>query len=187
MAPEILKRGEMGYSQASDIWSLGSTVHEMLTGKIPYAELHFETQIDVMRHIAETGAAPRVPDNINISSDARSFLAQCFQSDPTKRPSASDLLKHAFVTEELADDEQDVVPESSSDDYTGNGSDCGEDTQQVSFTSDTTFGSTISSDSTTATPTPIPRSITTSITTLPETEVVPKAVALLTATASQPE
>ena len=37
VAPEVIER--KGASRASDIWSLGCTVIELLTGKPPYAEI----------------------------------------------------------------------------------------------------------------------------------------------------
>ncbi|KAK6121037.1 hypothetical protein DH2020_045227 [Rehmannia glutinosa] len=43
MAPEVVNRRNHGYGRAADIWSLGCTVLEMLTGQIPYSHLEGPT------------------------------------------------------------------------------------------------------------------------------------------------
>ena len=50
-----------------------------------------------MFQIAKSEAGPNLPKNL--SADAREFLQLCFQLDPTKRPSAAELLETKFCAD----------------------------------------------------------------------------------------
>ncbi|KAF9374751.1 hypothetical protein CPC16_001096, partial [Podila verticillata] len=89
MAPEVIEL--KGASPASDIWSLGCTIIEMLTGRPPYAELLAMTTL--FRIVEDE----RPPLPTNISVDLLDFLCQCFQKDPTLRPSAGALGRHVWI------------------------------------------------------------------------------------------
>ncbi|XP_021982823.1 mitogen-activated protein kinase kinase kinase 1 [Helianthus annuus] len=95
MAPEVVNLKNKGYGLAADIWSLGCTVLEMLTRRIPYAPM--ECMAALFR--IGSGRAPPVPDNL--SREARDFIYQCFHVNPKDRPTASQLLDHAFVRRPL--------------------------------------------------------------------------------------
>lgn len=89
MAPEVIEL--TGATTASDIWSLGCTVIELLDGKPPYHKLQpmpalFRIVNDDHPPLPE-GASPAVRD----------FLMQCFQKDPNLRVSAKKLLKHPWI------------------------------------------------------------------------------------------
>ncbi|KAH0555656.1 hypothetical protein GP486_006401, partial [Trichoglossum hirsutum] len=89
MAPEVIELS--GATTASDIWSLGCTVIELLEGKPPYHKLQpmpalFRIVNDDHPPLPE-GASPAVRD----------FLMQCFQKDPNLRVSARKLLKHPWI------------------------------------------------------------------------------------------
>ncbi|KAF5739688.1 mitogen-activated protein kinase kinase kinase 1 [Tripterygium wilfordii] len=91
MAPEVVNRKNQGYGLPADIWSLGCTVLEMLTHKIPYS--HLESMQALFR--IGKGEPPPVPDSL--SGDARDFILQCLQAKPNHRPTAAQLLEHPFV------------------------------------------------------------------------------------------
>ncbi|KIW85766.1 hypothetical protein Z517_01158 [Fonsecaea pedrosoi CBS 271.37] len=89
MAPEVIEL--TGATTASDIWSLGCTVIELLDGKPPYHNLQpmpalFRIVNDDHPPLPQ-GASPAVLD----------FLMQCFQKDPNLRVSAKKLLKHPWI------------------------------------------------------------------------------------------
>ncbi|KAI1970674.1 Protein kinase of the Mitotic Exit Network [Ophidiomyces ophidiicola] len=89
MAPEVIELS--GATTASDIWSLGSTVIELLEGKPPYYK--FQPMQALFRIVNDDhpplpqGASPAVKD----------FLMQCFQKDPNLRVTARKLLRHPWI------------------------------------------------------------------------------------------
>ncbi|PIA17779.1 kinase-like protein, partial [Coemansia reversa NRRL 1564] len=89
MAPEIIQLE--GACTASDIWSLGCTIIELLTGKPPYADL---MQMAALYHIVEDKHPP-IPEGI--SEELKEFLLQCFRKDPHERPTALDLMSHPWT------------------------------------------------------------------------------------------
>ncbi|KAJ7449849.1 ste11-like protein [Mycena latifolia] len=89
MAPEVVKQS--GHTRKADIWSVGCLVVEMLTGEHPWATL---TQMQAIFKIGSS-AKPAIPSDI--SSDAQDFLLRTFELDHEARPSAAELLQHAWV------------------------------------------------------------------------------------------
>ncbi|KAG2569479.1 hypothetical protein PVAP13_7NG423300 [Panicum virgatum] len=89
MAPEVIEMS--GVCAASDIWSVGCTVIELLTCAPPYYDLQpmpalFRIVQDVHPPIPE-GLSPEITD----------FLRQCFQKDAMQRPDAKTLLMHPWL------------------------------------------------------------------------------------------
>ncbi|XP_041016336.1 mitogen-activated protein kinase kinase kinase 1 [Juglans microcarpa x Juglans regia] len=95
MAPEVVNRRNQGYGLPADIWSLGCTVLEMLTRRIPYSD--WEPMAALFK--IGKGEPPPVPDSL--STDARHFILQCLQAKPDRRPTAAQLLDHPFVKRPL--------------------------------------------------------------------------------------
>ncbi|KAL6964350.1 mitogen-activated protein kinase kinase kinase [Sarracenia purpurea var. burkii] len=96
MAPEVVNRKNRGYGLAADIWSLGCTVLEMLTRKIPYS--HLEGMQALFR--IGKGEPPLIP--CSLSSDAQDFIFKCLQVSPDDRPTAAQLLDHQFVKRSMS-------------------------------------------------------------------------------------
>ena len=96
IAPEAIK-GK--HTFAADVWSVGCTLLELVTGKQPWAGHITSTDADVMdftRQIADTDVTPIIPSNI--SPTIKDFLGRCLQRDPSKRDTLKQLLKHPFLT-----------------------------------------------------------------------------------------
>ncbi|CAN8106471.1 unnamed protein product [Discula destructiva] len=89
MAPEIIQLS--GATSASDIWSVGCTVIELLQGRPPYHNL---AAMPALFAIVNDDHPP-LPEGV--SAAARDFLMQCFQKDPNLRVSARKLLKHPWI------------------------------------------------------------------------------------------
>ncbi|KAJ4905442.1 Mitogen-activated protein kinase kinase kinase 1 [Raphanus sativus] len=93
MAPEVINpKHTDGYGNSADIWSLGCTVLEMLTRKIPYCDLEYPYQALFRIGKAEL---PDIPDTLSLQ--ARDFIVQCLKAKPEERPTAAELLNHPFV------------------------------------------------------------------------------------------
>lgn len=91
MAPEVIKNMN-GCNLAVDIWSLGCTVLEMATSKPPWSQYE---GIAAMFKIGNSKELPSIPDHL--SDEGKEFIRQCLQRDPSKRPSAAELLQHPFI------------------------------------------------------------------------------------------
>ncbi|KAF8045471.1 hypothetical protein N665_4855s0001 [Sinapis alba] len=89
MAPEVLRREYQG--PESDVWSLGCTVIEMLTGKPAWEDNGF----DSLSRIGFSNELPFIP--AGISELGRDFLEKCLRRDRSQRWSCDQLLEHSFL------------------------------------------------------------------------------------------
>lgn len=122
MSPEVITKYQ--YTKKADIWSLGCLIVEMMSGKHPWPLL---SGMQAMFKIGQ-GNKPMYPSILggeaNSNGDSRAlskthlnlrlFLDSCLQLDFRKRPTASELLCHDFLTEESDFDEKDEPEPSSS-------------------------------------------------------------------------
>lgn len=94
MAPEVICGDSEGYGLKSDIWSLGCTIVELLTGKPPWPE-STSVWAAVWKIANSSGLPTEIPKDLD--PELMDFLEACFERDPVKRPSAEELLKHPFL------------------------------------------------------------------------------------------
>eukprot|EP01080_Neovahlkampfia_damariscottae_P012271 gene12271-5855_t len=88
MAPEVIN-GE--YSKEIDIWSLGITIFEMMTGKPPLTNLNpTEVGLWIGSH-----QPPKIPKEWN--KDLKDLVSEMLIFDPAKRATISELLIHPFI------------------------------------------------------------------------------------------
>ena len=77
----------------ADVWSLGCTVVEMITGTLPYS--YYDNPMTAMYHIA-SGEVPSFRD-LEVSKSLKDFVIACCSTDPTCRPTVQELKDFEFV------------------------------------------------------------------------------------------
>ncbi|XP_059152063.1 mitogen-activated protein kinase kinase kinase A-like isoform X2 [Physella acuta] len=91
MAPEVMNTGDgkPKYNERADIWSVGCTVIEMMTGHSPYKDIPNLLQLI---ELIGKGIAPTLGTTIVLSANLSAFLQKTLQPTPQDRPSARNLL-----------------------------------------------------------------------------------------------
>ena len=93
MAPEVMKDEDTKeYGAKADIWSIGCTIVEMLTGHPPWYQLS-EVRVILM---VTSGEYPIYTLPSESSESVKNLLTQCFRPEPSLRPEASELLMMRF-------------------------------------------------------------------------------------------
>jgi len=91
MAPELIQR--LPYKEKVDIWSVGITIIELMTGRPPYYHLEPEEALEAIVRNGVRGLSGKTfsPEIIDFTNRG------CLSHDPSQRSSARDLLKHPFL------------------------------------------------------------------------------------------
>ena len=85
MAPERFQEGAQPIPQ-SDIWALGATLCEILTGDVPFGEEGGRAQVEEKRPM---------PDIPGVSADVQRIVHACLAKDPKDRPTADQIVQAA--------------------------------------------------------------------------------------------
>uniref|UniRef100_A0A5B7BTZ5 Putative Mitogen-activated protein kinase kinase kinase 13 n=1 Tax=Davidia involucrata TaxID=16924 RepID=A0A5B7BTZ5_DAVIN len=90
MAPEVIRREHQG--PESDVWSLGCTVIELVTGKPAWEDRGADT-------LCRIGYSDELPEFPTQSSElCRDFLDKCLRRERNERWSCDQLLQHPFIS-----------------------------------------------------------------------------------------
>ncbi|CAE7786215.1 mkkA, partial [Symbiodinium microadriaticum] len=93
MAPEVLSASK--YGRRGDVWAVGCTMVQMLTGDPPWKDRKLQTLIQLHMLLSTWEGIP--PIDREIPDDLRDFLDLCFQKDSRTRPMPTVLLQHPFL------------------------------------------------------------------------------------------
>merc|ERR1712072_440619 len=84
-APEVIKKGK--HTTATDIWSMGVIIYNMITGEIPFQA---KDRYALMMEIMSEKLVLRFPEDF--PSTYRAIIKFCLLFDPSIRPTARELL-----------------------------------------------------------------------------------------------
>ncbi|ORC88773.1 putative protein kinase, putative,serine/threonine-protein kinase [Trypanosoma theileri] len=101
MAPEVVDvtgEGE-GYSYKADVWSVGCTVAEMITGKPPWPS-KVNAPAAIMMIAQATNGPTEIPEE-EASPGCLDFMRKCFVRDPEQRPTVEELMQHPWILGEI--------------------------------------------------------------------------------------
>jgi serine/threonine protein kinase len=79
MAPEVIEHKPYDYK--ADVFSFGIVLWELLTGKVPYADL---TPLQAAVGVVQKGLRPTIPRNIH--PKLMELMHKCWKTDPAARP-----------------------------------------------------------------------------------------------------
>lgn len=104
-APEVMLK--QGHGLAVDMWSMGVITYTLLCGYSPFRSENLTDLIEECR-------AGRIIFHErywkDVSQDAKDFIMTMLQTDPNKRVTSEEALKHEWLTGESASD-RDLLPE----------------------------------------------------------------------------
>lgn len=107
MAPEVLNEGK--YGRKGDVWAVGCTVIQMLTGKPPWSDkglvgmqglLVLSSYLKNLKGIPSFDWPTKVPE----CQALRAFLQRCFEIEVEKRSRSEELLTDEFLLDEDFED-----------------------------------------------------------------------------------
>ena len=90
IAPEVLKRK---YNEKCDIWSCGIIMYVLLTGKPPFSG---STYKEVLEKVEQNSFEFFEKDLNKVSPECKDLIKELTKYDPSKRPSASEVLKNKW-------------------------------------------------------------------------------------------
>ncbi|DBB09202.1 TPA: hypothetical protein ACH3X3_007794 [Trebouxia sp. C0006] len=97
MAPEVFKRD---YLQASDMWSLGMMMYQLLTGRFPFWDTLEQCRAHGIDEVMRATIMDPIPINygpwLTMSEEGLSFLQSLMLRNPAQRLSAAQALEHPW-------------------------------------------------------------------------------------------
>lgn len=102
LAPEVMKKEE--FTEASDVYSFGIVLWELLTRKIPFDETSFDS---VVEEKVKSGERPKIPNHC--PNNFSKLIGDCWQENPKSRPNFKDIKLVLHQMKQNLEEESGVV------------------------------------------------------------------------------
>ena len=96
MAPEILRYEK--YDAKADLWSVGTVLFEMMTGKPPFRA---SNHVELLRRIEKGEDRIKFPEDIIVSDPMKQIIRSLLKRDPKQRSSFPDFFEHDVIIGEI--------------------------------------------------------------------------------------
>jgi calcium-dependent protein kinase len=101
IAPEVLKKS---YTEKCDLWSVGVIMYILLCGYPPFNGSRDE---QIIKAVLAGKYSLDEPEWADVSAEAKDLVAKLLTYNPDERPSASEALKHPWITKYAETDKVD--------------------------------------------------------------------------------
>jgi serine/threonine-protein kinase ULK/ATG1 len=105
MAPEILRYER--YDAKADLWSVGTVLYEMATGKPPFRA---GNHVELLRKIEAAEDVIRFPRECLVSSEMKGLIRALLKRNPVERISFEDFFSHSVITGPIPNVVEDDIP-----------------------------------------------------------------------------
>lgn len=106
MAPEILRYER--YDAKADLWSVGTVVYEMISGKPPFRA---SNHVELLRKIESSDAQIKFSRDCQASSDLKALIRALLKRNPVERLSFEDFFGHHVIADDIPGLVEDDVPQ----------------------------------------------------------------------------
>ena len=107
MAPEILRYER--YDAKADLWSVGTVLYEMSTGKPPFRA---RNHVELLRKIEAAEDVIKFPREVAVGSGMKGLIRSLLKRSPVERLSFENFFTHPVVTEDIEGLVEDDIPRS---------------------------------------------------------------------------
>jgi serine/threonine-protein kinase ULK/ATG1 len=105
MAPEILRYER--YDAKADLWSVGTVLYEMTTGKPPFRA---RNHVELLRKIEAAEDVIKFPREVSVGSEIKGLIRSLLKRSPVERLSFENFFVHPVVTSDIPGLVEDDVP-----------------------------------------------------------------------------
>ena len=96
MAPEILRYEK--YDAKADLWSVGTVLYEMVTGKPPFRA---SNHVELLRRIEKGEDRIKFPDEVLVSDAVKKLIRSLLKRDPKERSSFPDFFGNEVILDPI--------------------------------------------------------------------------------------